>query len=239
MNKEIIDDILKNPLYKLENNNIFSVNQCMEYVKNNVDPIIYKNYINTHKKHNTLSSKLPADKWGFINNTYYFYPYSLWYAYSKTNIATLLEISKNWYNTLVNILFEHIKLDVINTCKLYDYIVIVPQSINRKYNILINIEKLLENSLFKTIKLINNPYYPAIKNIRKLEDKLTCSLKKFSIDTNTPIKDNANILIIDDVINTWATIVWIASKLKEINPNINIDALWLIASIKNEIIKEI
>ena len=42
----------------------------------------------------------------------------------------------------------------------------------------------------------NNPYYPAIKNIRKLEDKLTCSLKKFSIENTSPWKEKFKIPLI-------------------------------------------
>jgi len=193
MNKEnIIQSILKHPLYKFENNSIFSINQCMEYIKNNVDTKIYLDYISSYKNINTISS-LSTDKMNFINNIYYLYPYSLWYSYTKTNIATLLEITKNWYNILVDILFNYIRDSILNIVWKYDYIVIVPQSINRKYNILINIEKMLEDSWYNIINVNNNIYYPAIKNIRKLDDKLSCSLKKFNIDDHILLKDNDNI----------------------------------------------
>jgi len=253
MNTNVLEWIFNYPLYKYEKGYIYALDTCLEYKKLDVDPKIYLDYIKNNVTEydegpiiHKLPSSLLADKWNYINNVYCFYPYSLGHWYSKTNIARILEISKNWYEGLITTLYNFFDKALRKFASKYDYVGVIPQSINRKHNILLLIKTDLPQNYKYNLEIKNNPYYPPIKNIRKLEDKLTCSFKKFSVkefitldEDSKFIEDNSNILLIDDVINTWASMVWVASKIKEINPKVNIDALWLIGSVKNETISEI
>ncbi len=227
------------PIYTIKDNSVYVLDNFLNYKKyDNLDLNIYNKYMQYYQNNNNILTKqLPIANCN-IRNVYFLYPYSIWYGYPKTNISQLLEIAKLWNEKYCQYVYNNYIKDIIpNIANNYDAIAFVPPSISRKCNIL--------NLMKKQIKLIWKPIiytykkniWPQIKTVKKLEDKIKTADEKFAVwkvDNNIQ-----SILIIDDVVNTWASICSIAKKIKEKNENVIIDSFCLIWSLDNQMIKEI
>ncbi|MDQ7022964.1 MAG: hypothetical protein Q9M97_05545 [Candidatus Gracilibacteria bacterium] len=74
-----------------------------------------------------------------------------------------------------------------------------------------------------------------IKNIKSIKEKFKVASEKFDIENN--YENYKNILIIDDMANTGASMCAIANKVK--NKDIKIDGFSIVGSSSNEIVSDI
>jgi len=170
-----------------------------------------------------------------IKKIFFFYPYSLGYWYPKTNIAKLIQIAKTGDLEYCQKVFELVKEKVLDFSSKYDAIVFVPYSVERNCNFLVLLKDYLKENNINIIDSFRIKPGNEIKNIKKLKEKFEVASKKFDIEKNL----NSNIkkiLIIDDMVNTWASMCAIANKFDK---NLQIDWLWVVWSLSNEIISDI
>ena len=226
-----------NPLYTINWKNVIVFDKFLKNkVYQNLNVEIY-NKFSSNFSNKILTKQLPIKNCQ-INKVYFLYPYSIWYGYPKTNISQLLEIAKLWNKKYCNYIFKNYLETIIpNIIKNYDAIVFVPPSISRQCNILNLIKKQVQKIWKQIIYSYKKELWPQIKTIKNLEEKIKTANIKFGVwKVNGWIK---KILIVDDVVNTWASICSIAEKIRNKNKNVIIDSFCLIWSLDNEMIKEI
>ena len=99
------------------------------------------------------------------------------------------------------------------------------------------LRKYLEKKWVKIISSFRVKEGNEIKNIKSLKEKFRVASEKFEI---WEIFDNVkNILIIDDMVNTGASMCAIANKLKKKKKDLKIDWLSIVGSLTEEIISDI
>ena len=168
-----------------------------------------------------------------IENIYFFYPYTLGYGYPKTNIVKYFQIAKTGNKQYCEKIFNFVKDKVLNFAKKYDAVVFVPYSVKRQCNVLDYLKDYLKKNNVKIIESFQVREWNEIKNIKSLKDKFETALKKFDVNFN---QDYKKILIIDDMVNTWASMCAIASKFPS---NVHIDGLSIVGSLSNELVSDI
>jgi len=231
---------MNNPIYYIEENKrILKVLdkslEIKEYKNLNLE-ILKKFYIN-YKWY--ISKEIRVND-SLNMKTFFLYPYTIGYWYPKTNIAQLLEIAKLWNEKYCKyVYFTFLKKALLEIAINYDFIAFVPPSINRKCNILTLAKKDLKFLWKKIIYTYKKWVWPQIKNIKDIKEKKRIADIKFWVWKIENIKDNPKILIIDDVVNTGASMLSIAEKIKKKAPNSIIEGFALIWSLSNDLIKEI
>lgn len=232
-----MDNKYINPLYTIKSNTLIVLDSFLdnkEYKDLNLN--IFKNFEIKYKdkflcKQDDLKHSL---------RIYFKYPYSLWYNYPKTNISQLLEIAKLWNAKYCQyVYYSYFEKYIKIIASKYDIIAFIPPSINRKCNILTLAKKDLKFLWKKIIYTYKKWVWPQIKNIKDIKEKKRIADIKFWVWKIENIKDNPKILIIDDVVNTGASMLSIAEKIKKKAPNSIIEGFALIWSLSNDLIKEI
>ena len=223
-----------NPLYKIKNWKLICLNDLLEEEEKQVDLSIFDKFI--EKYWNRILEKQPL--WFYeIDKIYFLYPYSLGYRYPKTNIVKYFQIAKTWSEKYCKLIFDFIKDKVLDFAKRYDAVVFVPWSVDRKCNVLDYLKEYLEKNWLKIIPSFRVKEWNEIKNIRILKEKFRVANEKFEI---WDIFDNiTKILIIDDMVNTGASMCAIANKLKKKYKNLKIDWLAIVGSLTEEMISDI
>ena len=220
-----------NPLYEIINWKLVYLNDLLEPKEAEVDLKVYEKFVKKFK--DKILEKEPLGLCN-LNKVYFFYPYTLGYWYPKTNIVKYFQIAKTWDEKYCEKIFNFIKNKVLEFAKNYEAVVFVPYSVKRKCNVLDYLKNYLKQNWVKIIDSYQVLEWNEIKNIKSLKEKFYTASKKF--DVETPVENYEKILIIDDMVNTWASMCAIASKLPE---NIQIDGLWIVGSLSNEIVSDI
>ena len=170
-----------------------------------------------------------------LEKIFFFYPYSLGFWYPKTNIAKLIQIAKTWDLDYCKKVFDLVKQKVLDFAKNYDAVIFVPYSVERNCNFLVLLKDYLKQNNIKIIDSFRIKPGNEIKNIKSLKEKFKVAQAKFDIEKN--IDSNIEkILIIDDMVNTWASMCAIADKFDK---NLKIHWLWIVWSLSNEIVSDI
>lgn len=220
-------------LYEKKGNDFFWLDDLWEKKEiKNLDLSIYDKFLNKYS--DKILEKEPL---GLCNleKIFFLYPYSLWYWYPKTNISKLIQIAKTWDEEYCKKIFELIKMKVLEFSKNYEAVIFVPYSVERKCNFLILLKDFLKENNIKIIESYKVKPWNEIKNIKSLKEKFKVASEKFDIEKN--FKDYKNILIIDDMVNTWASMCAIANKIQ--NKNIEVDWFSIVWSLSNELISDI
>jgi len=223
-----------NFLYKKENNKIIYINDLAEEIENkNLDLSIYEKFLD--KYWNNILEK-EALWLCNLEKIFFLFPYSLGFWYPKTNIAKLIQIAKTGEKKYCEKVFNLIKEKTLNFAKKYDAVIFVPYSVERKCNFLILLKNFLKENNIKVIESFRIKAWNEIKNIKSIKEKFNVASQKFDIEQNN-LDNIKNILIIDDMVNTWASMCSIANKIK--NKDLNIDWFSIVWSLSNEIISDI
>ncbi len=218
-------------LYKIRNWKILYLNDLLEEKEKKIDLHIFEKF--KKKYWNKILTKEPLWLCN-IENIYYFYPYTLWYGYPKTNIVKYFQIAKTWNEKYCKLIFDLVKYRVLEFSKKYDAVVFVPYSVERKCNVLDYLKDYLKSNNVQIIESFQIKEWNEIKNIKSLKEKFNTASKKFDIEAIK--EDYKKILIIDDMVNTWASMCAIASKIQK---NIEIDGLSIVWSLSNELVSDI
>jgi len=220
------------PLYKVKDGKLVYLNDLLEPEIKEVDLTILEKF-----KDRFWTKVLEKQPLGLcnINNIYFFYPYSLGYGYPKTNIVKYFQVAKTWNEKYCKTIFDFVKDRVVDFSRNYDAVVFVPYSVKRACNVLDYLKDYLNRNWINVIDSFQVKEGNEIKNIKSLKDKFETASKKFDVEK---IDDDCckKILIIDDMVNTWASMCAIASKLPR---NIQIDGLWIVWSLSNELVSDI
>lgn len=230
------NQISKNPFLFKKQDWFYYINDLLEIIKlDNKQVWVYDKFINRYWN-NEIFEKNHLIKSNYLNKSFFLFPYSIWYGYPMFNLAKLVQISKTWNTKLVNLVVDLVIKKIEKFIKNYDAIIVTPHSVDRKNSPLIEIEKRLFYKS-KIIKVDKIWVSAEIKNVKNIDDKIKIANSKFNIkNIDNGIK---KILIIDDMINTWATVEAIWKKIKEIDNNIKVDCLSIIWSLDKEIISNI
>ncbi len=220
------------PLYETKDWKLIYLNDLLEKQEKKVDLSFFEKF--KQKFWDKILQKQPLGLCN-INNIYFFYPYTLGYGYPKTNIVKYFQIAKTWNEKYCQKIFDFVKDKVLDFSKNYDAVVFVPYSVKRACNVLDYLKDYLKGNWIKVIDSFQVKEWNEIKNIKSLKNKFETAFKKFDIEK----LDNdyyKKILIIDDMVNTWASMCAIASKLPK---SIQIDWLWIVWSLSNELVSDI
>jgi len=220
------------PLYEIKNWKLIYLNDLLEKQEREIDLSIFEKF--KQKFWDKVLQKQPLGLCN-INNIYFFYPYTLGYGYPKTNMVKYFQIAKTWNEKYCQNIFNFVKDKVLDFSKNYDAVVFVPYSVKRACNVLDYLKDYLNSNWINVINSFQVKEWNEIKNIKSLKDKFETALKKFDVEK---INDNCckKVLIIDDMVNTWASMCAIASKLPK---NIQVDGLWIVWSLSNELVSDI
>ena len=105
------------------------------------------------------------------------------------------------------------------------------------YYVLDYLKKYLEENWVKIISSFRVKEWIEIKNVKTLKEKFRVANEKFEIWN---LFDNIkNVLIIDDMVNTGASMCAIANKLKKKNKNLKVDWLAIVGSQAEEMISDV
>ncbi len=220
-------------LYKVKENKLFFLDEMwIEKEKQSIDLSIYNKFIKKYWKQILEKEALWLCN---LEKIYFLYPYSLGFWYPKTNIAKLIQIAKTWELDYCKKVFNLVKTKTLNFAKQYDAVVFVPYSVERKCNFLILLKNFLKQNNIKVIESFRIKAGNEIKNIKSIKEKYKVAFEKFDIEKNTDFKYK-KILIIDDMVNTWASMCAIANKF---DSNLKIDAFSIVWSLSNEIVSDI
>jgi len=223
-----------NPIYKVKDGKLICLNDLLEEEEKQVDLSIFKKFI--EKYWNKILEKQPL-RFCEIDNIYFLYPYSLGYWYPKTNIVKYFQVAKTWSEKYCRLIFNFIKDKILDFSQKYDAVVFVPWSVDRKCNVLDYLRKYLEKKWVKIISSFRVKEGNEIKNIKSLKEKFRVANEKFEVGKVG--KDIKSVLIIDDMVNTGASMCAIANKLKKKNNNLKIDWLSIVGSLTEEMISDI
>jgi len=99
------------------------------------------------------------------------------------------------------------------------------------------LKKYLEENWVKIISSFRVKEWIEIKNVKTLKEKFRVANEKFEIWN---LFDNIkNVLIIDDMVNTGASMCAIANKLKKKNKNLKVNWLAIVGSQAEEMISDV
>lgn len=176
--------------------------------------------IKSVKKEGLISSKgriLSGSKKICLNSAYFsnFYTFN---HFGKTKLGQLVYVAKSSQNKdLIQEISDMVKPSILKLIEKHEikYVCYIPPTIDRKVQIMEELEKSLNLKLPKIkIEKVASQTKIAQKTLRKLEDRIINAQKTIALDPNQKI--NGNVLIIDDATGSGATLNETCKKIQNI-----------------------